>query len=222
MAEQRFKGFGVSAGIGYGQIAVYRPEAAVPAAAEPAQDHDATAELERLEQAKAQSMRELDALVEKTKATLGEDKAVILAGQQSFLNDPSFYPEMQKLITGQGLSAELAVERIVDQFVALFSSMPQDYMKERAADLKDVGKRLLSHLRGTQGVQLSEIREQVVLVADDLTPSDTVQLDRNLILGIVTRIGGKTSHTAILAKSLGIPAVLGAGEAIDLLKTARS
>ena len=121
-------------------------------------------------------------------------------------------------MTDQKFSAEKAVGQVVDHFASVFEMMPQDYMKERAADVKDVGKRLLSHLSGKQGVRLSEIQEEVILVADDLTPSDTVQLEQDKVLAIITRIGGKTSHTAILAKSLGIPAVLGVGDAVEAIQ----
>ncbi|KEO84124.1 phosphoenolpyruvate--protein phosphotransferase [Tumebacillus flagellatus] len=218
MAEQSLKGIGVSDGIRFGSVLLYQPNSASQTPVRETIDPSETdAELSRLQKAKDASYQELEDLVAHTRQTLGEDKAVILQGQQSFLADPSFYPEIERLVSSQHKSAELAVKQIVDQFVMIFESMPQEYMRERASDLKDIGNRMLAHLSGAQGVRLSEIREEIILVADDLTPSDTVQLNRQYVRGILTRIGGKTSHTAILARSLGIPAVLGIGDALDLL-----
>jgi phosphotransferase system enzyme I (PtsI) len=218
MSEQIFNGIGVSDGIRFGNLMIYRPNTGSQTSIrETIEASETASELERLQQAKDASNQELEQLVAQTRETLGEDKAVILQGQQSFLADPSFYPEIERLVSSQLKSAEAAVKTIVDQFVMIFESMPQEYMRERASDLKDLGNRLLAQLSGVQGVRLSEIREEVLLVADDLTPSDTVQLNRQYVRGILTRIGGKTSHTAILARSLGIPAVLGIGDAMDLL-----
>lgn len=135
--------------------------------------------------------------------------------QQSFLDDPSFYPEMEKKVIKEKYSAEYAVNKIVEQFVIVFEGMKNEYMRQRAADIKDLGNRLLAGIRGKKELQLSDVKEEVVLVADDLTPSDTVQLDKNFILGFITRIGGKTSHTAILARSLDIPAIVGIGQEIE-------
>ncbi|MBL0387845.1 phosphoenolpyruvate--protein phosphotransferase [Tumebacillus sp. ITR2] len=219
MAELRFSGLGVSPGIRIGNVWGYRPGAAsVASVADHIEASDVEAEWARLSSAKDQSLSELHALVEKTKETLGEEKATILAGQTSILADPMFYPEIERQIQGQLVPAERAVQNVVASIAALFESMPQEYMRERAADVRDVGNRLLTNLSGGQRVSLSDIREEVVLVADDLTPSDTVQLDKTYILGIITRVGGKTSHTAILAKSLGIPAVLGVGKQIESLQ----
>ena len=125
---------------------------------------------------------------------------------------------MEKLIVNEQWTAETAIHQVVNQVAAIFEKMTNEYMRERAADVRDVGNRLFAQLSEVKGNQLSDIREQVVLVADDLTPSDTVQLDKQLVLGFVTRIGGKTSHTAILANSLGIPAILGIGEAIEAIQ----
>ncbi|PWK06651.1 phosphoenolpyruvate--protein phosphotransferase [Tumebacillus permanentifrigoris] len=219
MSEQRIQGLGVSAGTRIGRVHLYRPQAATDSLSrKQVAEADVPAELERLRAAKEQSLEQLQALVEKTKQSLGADKAVILEGQTSILADPTFFPEMEKRIQGQLVSAELAVDQVVEQIAGLFESLPQEYMRERAADVRDVGKRLRTNLGGNSGVSLADIQQEVVLVADDLTPSDTVQLDKTYILGIVTRTGGKTSHTAILAKSLGIPAVLGIGAALDTIE----
>ncbi len=212
-AEERFSGLGVSEGIRVGNAFVYKPFK--PEAIQDNKSEDTQRELERLEQAKEHCQTELGLLVERASATLGEEKATILKGQISFLSDPAFYPPMQKLIQNEHWTAETAAKRTIEQVAGLFDAMASEYMRERAADIRDVGARLISHIVGYQGAQLADIREQVIIVADDLTPSDTVQLDKQFVLGFVTRIGGKTSHTAILASSLGIAAVVGAGSAIE-------
>ncbi|MFZ5755043.1 MAG: phosphoenolpyruvate--protein phosphotransferase, partial [Bacillota bacterium] len=124
-------------------------------------------------------------------------------------------PEMEKKIQQQRYPAEKAVNEVVEQFASLFAGMNDEYLRERAADVRDVGKRLISHLQGKKGLQLADIQEEVILAAEDLAPSDTVQLNKKYVLGFVTKTGGKTSHTAILSRSLGIPAVVGLGENFD-------
>lgn len=215
MAEKKLKGLGVSAGVRIGKAFVYSPVRL--ADIESRKTDDSGLELQRLQQAKEKCSEQLQALIDRAQSTLGEDKAMILKGQLSFLSDPVFYPPMEDLIVREQWSAETAVHKVVTQVAGLFESMANEYMRERAADVRDVGNRLFAQLSDHQGTGLSDIREQVILVADDLTPSDTVQLDKNLVLGFVTRIGGKTSHTAILANSLGIAAVLGIGDEMEAI-----
>ncbi|MDQ0892190.1 phosphotransferase system enzyme I (PtsI) [Paenibacillus sp. V4I9] len=216
MTERVLQGLGVSAGIRTGKAFVYAPVRLTDV--EKKKTQDATAEVERLREAKAACQAELQVLIEKAQRTLGEEKAVILKGQISFLQDPTFYPPMENLIVGEQWTAESAIHQVVTQIASLFESMKNEYMRERAADVRDVGNRMFAQLCERKGTQLSDIGEPVILVADDLTPSDTVQLDKNLVLGFVTRIGGKTSHTAILANSLGIAAILGLGDGIDQIQ----
>ncbi|WP_438448701.1 phosphoenolpyruvate--protein phosphotransferase [Gorillibacterium sp. sgz5001074] len=213
MTEIRYQGIGVSAGVRIGTAFVYNP--VKPGELQERKADNAEEELTRLRHAKARCLSELEELVERTRSTLGEEKAAILKGQISFLNDPTFYPPMEQLISKDAWSAETAVGKIVARIAAIFENMPNDYMKERAADIRDVGGRLTAKLVGNGGNRLTDIKEPSILIAEDLTPSDTVQLDPALVLGFMTRIGGKTSHTAILANSLGIPAVLGLGNALD-------
>ncbi|WP_166246523.1 phosphoenolpyruvate--protein phosphotransferase [Paenibacillus turpanensis] len=214
--EIKLRGLGVSDGTKAGKAFVYKPFSFADVVEGKADNPDT--ETVRLQEAKAGCVTELNDLIEKAQKTLGEEKATILKGQISFLNDPSFYPPMEKLIANDRVTAETAVLRITNQVAAIFESMPNEYMRERAADVRDVGRRLLSKLVNFQGRQLSDIQEEVIVVADDLTPSDTVQLDKRFVLGFVTRIGGKTSHTAILANSLGIAAVLGLGAGVEEMK----
>lgn len=213
MTENKWQGLGVSAGIRYGKAFVYKPLRMKEH--EEQRTEDAEGELVRIQLAKTNCLSELQALVERTQQTLGDEKAAILKGQVSFLNDPTFYPPMEQAISNDSVTAETAVTRVVNQIAGLFESMANDYMRERAADVRDVGNRLMSHLVVHKGSSLSDIKEPVIIVTDDLTPSDTVQLDKKLVLGFITRVGGKTSHTAILANSLGISAILGVGDALD-------
>lgn len=210
------KGLGVSEGIRIGKAFVYKP-AHIEESTE-CTTGDPEAQLAKLRDAKARCLEELNLLVERARANLGEEKAAILKGQVSFLNDPSFYPPMESLIRNESLNAAAAVRRIAEQFANIFANMPNEYMRERAADIRDVGGRLLSHLADRKGNKLTDIHEEVIVVADDLTPSDTVQLEKQYVMGFITRIGGKTSHTAILAQSLGIAAVLGLGEGLESIQ----
>ncbi|AEF95515.1 phosphoenolpyruvate-protein phosphotransferase [Desulfotomaculum nigrificans CO-1-SRB] len=216
MAGIMISGTGVSEGIRSGKVFLYKPlinqDKPVHETISEEQIND---ELQRLQLAKEKSHRELNELIERTRAELGKDKAAILMAQQAFLNDPSFCPEMEKGIRQHQYSAEKAVNEVVERFATIFEGMNDEYLRERAADVRDVGKRLILHLQGKKGVQLSDIKEEVILVADDLAPSDTVQLNKKYVQGFVTRVGGKTSHTAILSRSLGIPAVVGLGENIE-------
>jgi len=207
------QGLGVSDGLKIGKVFVYKTQSNVEVPDTRAED--VQAELALLRAAKAESITELEALVAHAERTLGEEKATIIKGQISFLNDPSFYPPMEKLIEAEGWSAATAIQKTVNQVAGMLEAMPIEYMKERAADIRDVGRRLASQISGDKGQRLSDIQEPVILVAEDLAPSETVQLDRQFILGFATRVGGKTSHTAILAQSLGIAAVLGLGDAVD-------
>lgn len=217
MVEKEIYGLGVSEGIRFGQAFLYRPLDSQEVREQIGQE-EIEGELERLKTAKENCLQELSELIERTRQTLGEEKAVILKGQQSFLADPAFYPEMEKLVRNRQNSAEHAVNLIVKQFAKIFEEMANEYLRDRAADVRDVGKRLLAQLQGRNGVRLTDIKHEVILVADDLTPSDTVQLDRKFIFGFVTRTGGKTSHTAILSRSLGIAAVLGVGDGLDAIQ----
>lgn len=217
--EVTINGLGVSEGIRIGKARVYKPEQVDTEIPERVNEEKVEEELIRLANAKEQSVAELTALAEKTKETLGDEQAGILSGQAKLLSDPAFYPKIESQIREQLSSAEHAVQSMVEHFAGRFESMANDYMKERAADIRDLGRRLLSKLQGgTDAAELSEMEEEAILVADDLAPSDTVQLDRKYVLAFVTRAGGKTSHTSLLARSLGIAAVVGAGEQVKQIQ----
>ncbi|WP_010274969.1 phosphoenolpyruvate--protein phosphotransferase [Paenibacillus senegalensis] len=218
MSSVTIKGLGVSDGIKIGKAFVYKPVQHSSRNDEPIAEDQIEEELERLSQAKQKSYEELMALADRTKAALGEEKAGILSGQAKLLSDPAFYPKVEQHIREKLSRAENAVQTMVDHFASRFESINNAYMQERAADIRDLGRRLLGHLYGDQQPSLAELAEEVILIADDLAPSDTVQLNKQFVLGFVTRAGGQTSHTSLLARSLGIAAVVGAGDAIDSIR----
>ncbi|WP_159887401.1 phosphoenolpyruvate--protein phosphotransferase [Paenibacillus puerhi] len=212
MSEIRIPGIGVSEGIRFGSVFVYAKPPAEAAFPERIEEGEVEGELARLEKAKHESLAELDAIISQSEKKLGKEKTAIIQGQRSFLNDPAFYGEIVRQVKRKQSSPEHGVLTVLAQLTALFEKMENAYVKERIHDVRDVAERLMSHLQHVSYPDLKQITEPVILAADDLTPSVTVQLDRNIIMGFVTRAGGETTHTAILSRSLGIPAVVGTGD----------
>lgn len=173
---------------------------------------DVESEVKRFESALEVSRTELSMIREKAAKDLGEDKAQIFDAHLLVLNDPELTGPIEESIKNSKTNAETALQETTDMFIGMFESMDNEYMRERAADIKDVRKRVFSHLLGVTIPNPALIDEEVVVVAADLTPSDTAQLNRNFVKGFVTDIGGRTSHSAIMARSLEIPAVVGTKE----------
>ena len=174
---------------------------------------DIEAEKARLAVAQEQSIRQLKALAEKCQEDAGEEMAVLFETHAMFVEDEDFVECITSLIDEESCNAEYAVEQAGIQFAAMFAAMDDAYMQARAADIKDVAKRILDNLLGVvDGGIHSDV--PVILAADDLAPSETLQLDKSKILGFVTMGGSGNSHTAILARTMGIPAICGAGEAL--------
>lgn len=174
---------------------------------------DIEAEKARLAVAQEQSIRQLNALAEKCQEDAGEEMAVLFETHAMFVEDEDFVECITSLIDEKSCNAEYAVEQAGIQFAAMFAAMDDAYMQARAADIKDVAKRILNNLLGVVDGGIDS-EEPVILAADDLTPSETLQLDKSKILGFVTMGGSGNSHTAILARTMGIPAICGAGEAL--------
>ncbi|PGM62075.1 phosphoenolpyruvate--protein phosphotransferase [Bacillus paramycoides] len=166
-------------------------------------------EVERFEQAIETSKSELEGIKEHARKELGEDKAEIFAAHLLVLSDPELINPIMDKIKYEQVNAEFALNEVATMFVNLFETMDNEYMKERVTDIRDVTKRVLSHLLGVTIANPSIISEEVVIVAEDLTPSDTAQLNRKYVKGFTTDIGGRTSHSAIMACSMEIPAVVG-------------
>lgn len=174
---------------------------------------DTSAEEARLDDALAKSTEELQQIREKAAQSLGEAEAQVFDAHLMVLSDPEMIGQIKQNIKDNSVNAESALKEVTDMYIGMFEAMEDNaYMQERAADIRDVAKRILAHLLGVTLPNPSMINEEVVVVAHDLTPSDTAQLDRNFVKAFVTDIGGRTSHSAIMARSLEIPAIVGTKE----------
>ena len=170
---------------------------------------DVEEELKRFQMALESSKTELEDIREKAQVELGADKADIFEAHLLVLSDPEFVSPIGDKIKLEKVNAEYALKEVADRFITMFEQMDNEYLKERKADFRDVSKRILSHLLGVQMVKSSMILEEAIIVAEDLTPSDTAQLNRTFVKGFTTNVGGMTSHSAIMAHSMEIPAVVG-------------
>ncbi|MDQ6112439.1 phosphoenolpyruvate--protein phosphotransferase [Enterococcus gallinarum] len=174
---------------------------------------DTAAEEARLDEALAKSTAELQQIRDKAAQSLGEAEAQVFDAHLMVLSDPEMIGQIKQNMADNKVNAEAALKEVTDMYIGMFEAMDDNaYMQERAADIKDVAKRILAHLLNVTLPNPSMINEEVVIVAHDLTPSDTAQLDRNFVKAFVTDIGGRTSHSAIMARSLEIPAIVGSKE----------
>lgn len=171
-------------------------------------DVDATAELATFEQALADSVVQLDEIKAVAATKLGEEEAEVFEAHKTILLDPELKAQVEQKINA-GTDAGTAAKETTDAFITMFESMDNEYFSARAADIKDVRKRLIANILGVKIPSLATITEQVIVVAEDLTPSETSQLNKEFTLGFVTNIGGRTSHAAIMARSMEIPAIVG-------------
>ncbi len=202
----KIKGIAASAGIAIARAFILEhPDYTVTRK----QADDVQAELAKLDDALAKSRAELEAIKARTMAELGEKKAEIFESHLLILSDPELIDPVKDKIRSEAVNAEYALDETAAQFIRMFENMKSAYLQERAADMRDVTKRILKHLLGLQYVSPSEIDEEVIVIAEDLTPSDTAGLNRKFVKGFTTNIGGRTSHSAIMARSLEIPAVVG-------------
>ncbi|MEW9672090.1 phosphoenolpyruvate--protein phosphotransferase [Ammoniphilus sp. 3BR4] len=186
---------------------------------QPISQENVEAEVQRLKQSVQAAEKELEAIKQKVKREIGEEEAQIFEAHLMFLQDPEVVGEMEGKIASEKINAEAALEDVKDQLVAIFESMDNEYMRERAADLRDVCQRLLKKLLGINDEMPEGANEPIILVAHDLTPSDTAQLDKDKVKGFATNIGGRTSHSAIMARTMEIPAVVGLSTITSELRT---
>lgn len=210
---RRFTGLPASEGIGIGPAWVHRP---LHVAVERRQVMDTDTEWKRFQTAISMSLTQLQALEARARDSVGEDEAAIFSAHQMFLDDEELIKGIHKLIMLQRLNAEAAVYDGFEYYASALQSLEDEYFKARAADVRDVEQRVLRCLSGggEQG-DAGALTKPSIILAEDLTPSDTIQFDRSLILGIVTVKGGATSHTAILSRSFGVPAVVSVPLDID-------
>ncbi|WP_415319385.1 phosphoenolpyruvate--protein phosphotransferase [Clostridium perfringens] len=209
------KGIAASKGYAIGTVFIQEHEEIIISDAKVS---DIAAEKEKLSKALAQSKEQLEAIKEKTANEIGEHEAQVFEAHLMLLDDVEFTGQMEMTIENDQLSAMKAVQNVTDTFVMIFDSMDDPYMRERAADIKDVSKRIIANLAGKGGNGMENVGANTVVVAHDLTPSDTAQLDRSKVVGFLTNIGGRTSHSAIMARTLEIPAVVGLGDITTSVK----
>lgn len=180
---------------------------------------DVDAEINRLHDALEQSKKELTLIKAKAAENLGAEEAEVFEAHLTILSDPELIGNIEDKIKNDTINAEEATKEVTDNFIAMFEAMTDNaYMQERAADIRDVTKRLMSHLLGVELPNPALIDSEVIIVAHDLTPSDTAQLDRRYVKGFITDIGGRTSHSAIMSRTLEIPAVVGSEKATTSVK----
>lgn len=201
-----YTGTSASPGIALGKALIYEQEELV---IENKEINSVEEENNRFDKALEISKQELEAIKEKALKELGEDKAAIFEAHLMVLDDPELINSTKSKIESQNSNAEFAFKTIIDQFIEMFEAMDNEYMKERAADIKDVSGRVLRHLLGKTVVDLAGLEDEVIIIAPDLTPSDTATMNKEKVLGFLTDIGGRTSHSAIMARSLEVPAVVG-------------
>lgn len=206
---------GIAASSGYAQAKVYKLEH--PKLVVEKMEANKEEELVKFEDALAETRKDITAIKEKAIGKLSEDELAIFDAHLEFTNDPGLIDQVKAMIENESVNAAYALDSVANTFITMFESMEDDYFRERAADIKDVSYRILSHLMGVQLADLSLIDEEVIVLAKDLTPSDTAQLDRRFTKGFVTEIGGRTSHSAIMARSLEIPAIVGINGVLEAL-----
>lgn len=198
------QGKSVFSGVAIGKIFVYKK---AESAVEKYQIEDTATEIERFKAAQAKAITQLKALYEKTCKDIGEEEAMIFEMHQQLLEDLDYVESIQGIIEGDKMNAEYAVFVTAEQFAAMFIAMNDEYMSGRAVDVKDVSDRVISILNGTQ-VSPEAMPEPVIIVAEDLAPSETVQFEKDKMLAIVTQKGSANSHTAILARMMNIPSLV--------------
>ena len=203
-----FKGKGVYAAVAIGKVSVFKRQAA---SVRREKIQDTAKELERVEKAKALAIEQLSAIHEKALKEVGETNAEIFEIHIMMLEDDDYNDSIKSIIETQQVNAEYAVAVTSDNFADMFASMEDAYMQARAADVKDISNRLIACLNGSGAAAVSS-DEMMIVCADDLAPSETVSLDKDKVLAFVTAFGSSNSHTAILARNMNIPAVIGVGE----------
>lgn len=180
---------------------------------------DIEAEVKKVDAAIVDAVKQIEVVKEKALKNLGEEEAAVFDAHIQVASDPAMSGEIKAMIENDKFNAVYATSTITGNYAAMFESMEDAYMKERAADIKDVAKRIINSLAGVKSTDVSSINEEVIIVAVDLTPSDTAQLDKKFVKGFITDIGGRTSHAAIMARSLEIPAVLGLNDITKQVKS---
>lgn len=208
----KMEGKSVFGGVAMGRLSIYKKNDQV---VKRTKVSDTDAEIKRYEDATEKSKAQLARLYDKALKEVGESSAAIFEVHQMMLDDLDYQESVTNMIQIENINAEYAVAMTGDNFSEMFAAMDDDYMKARAADVKDISNRIISVLQGIEDTELDS-SEPVILVAEDLAPSETVQLDKSLLLSFVTRYGSTNSHTAILARTMNIPALIGVDYSEDI------
>ncbi|HTX22271.1 MAG TPA: phosphoenolpyruvate--protein phosphotransferase [Candidatus Aquilonibacter sp.] len=217
--EKVFRGIGVSAGVCRGKIVVLHRARHIITKRE-VSENDLAREVSRFEQSLAQTRKQISEIQNKVVQSMGAKEGDIFDAHLLMLEDRVLVEEVIKLIRGQKLNAEYAFHTVAERYIAALSDVDDDYLRERAADMRDLTVRVLDNLLEVKDAfDLRHLSEPCILVGHDLSPSTTAQLDKKFVLGFATDVGGRTSHTAIMARSLGIPAVVGLETATEELES---
>ncbi|MFP4078024.1 MAG: phosphoenolpyruvate-utilizing N-terminal domain-containing protein, partial [Candidatus Izemoplasmataceae bacterium] len=174
--------------------------------------------LKTLNEALEQAFEDLDQVREKALESMGQEHAEIFEAHQQMVRDPEIKSQVKAMIENDKVDAAYAYKTVTDQFIAIFEDMDDEYFRGRAADIKDIQYRILALLKGVEYKDLSALNEDTIVVAHDLAPSDTAGLDLDYVKGFITEVGGMTSHTAIMARALSLPAMVGVKDALKHLK----
>ncbi|SUC10120.1 phosphoenolpyruvate-protein phosphotransferase [Pasteurella canis] len=177
------------------------------------------AEIARFYQGREAAVEQLSTIRDRAEKTLGEEKAAIFEGHLMILEDEELEEEIIDYIRTNKVNAGVAASKIIDQQVVMLSEIDDEYLRERAGDIRDIGNRLIKNILGMHIVDLGDINEEAILIAYDLTPSETAQLNLEKVLGFITDIGGRTSHTSIMARSLELPAIVGTNNVTERVNT---
>ncbi|KMQ98355.1 phosphoenolpyruvate-protein phosphotransferase [Lasius niger] len=204
----KIKGIGASNGVAVSKVLILK-EKLTKISDSKISEKDLNSEINKIDVAIKNVKNELKELIIKTRKNLGEQHAAIFEAHLSILEDPELYQQIKILITNEKWNVSKAVTLACDNYYQIFSTLEDEYMRERAADILDIKTKLLNQILGIKDTFLSDIKDEVIIVANDLTPSQTSQLNPNFVKGFLCNIGGRTSHSAIMARSLGIPAVVG-------------
>ncbi|RDE72405.1 phosphoenolpyruvate-protein phosphotransferase PtsI [Aggregatibacter segnis] len=211
-------GIPASPGIVFGKAIVLKEEKIV-LDTQKIKESQIDAEIARFYEGRSAAVEQLNSIKDRAYASLGEEKAAIFEGHLMILEDEELEEEILDYLRSNKVNAAVAANVIIDQQVAMLSEIDDEYLKERAGDIRDIGNRLIKNILGMHIVDLGEINEEAILVAYDLTPSETAQLNLDKVLGFVTDIGGRTSHTSIMARSLELPAIVGTNNVTELVNT---
>ncbi len=210
-----YEGISASPGIAIGRAFIYDNKKTLKIEKESISN--CASEFDKLQNALDISREEIKTIREQTLLKLGEEKAQIFDAHLLLLDDPEILSQVKNQVENDKVSVAWALEQVTNNFIQLFEAMDDEYMRERAADINDVFFRVKRHLLGLKNMDLSLLEEEVILIAHDLTPSETATMNKDSVLGFVTNIGGKTSHSAIMARTMEIPAVVGVSNITNIV-----